>query len=152
MSDVEPPGSEPSLSVYRQSIVIDGLNVSNWDSPAVFESLHRGGITASNATTAVWQGYRETLDHIAGWQQRFERHSDILLQVKTVDDIHRAKRAAKAGIIFGWQNASPIENDLERPDDMPHLAAELLGRGYGEEDVAKILGGNFLRLFTEVWA
>lgn len=30
------------------------------------------------------------------------------------------------------------------------MAAE--GRGYSDEDITKILGGNWLRLFKEVWA
>jgi hypothetical protein len=32
--------------LYANSVVIDGLNVSNWDSPAVYESLSSGGVTA----------------------------------------------------------------------------------------------------------
>ena len=36
--------------IYDDSIVIDGLNVSNWDSRAVFDSLSNGRVTAINAT------------------------------------------------------------------------------------------------------
>lgn len=34
--------------------------------------------------------------------------------------------------------------------DFPALAAALLYRGMGERDVARVMGGNFLRVFGEV--
>lgn len=39
---------------------------------------------------------------------------------------------------------------LESPSGLPRLTSALLGRGYSEGDVLKILGGNLLRLFREV--
>ena len=41
--------------------------------------------------------------------------------------------------------------DLETPDKLPNLAAALLRRGRSEDEIKKILGGNFLRLFRDVW-
>ena len=35
--------------------------------------------------------------------------------------------------------------------DFPNLTAALQAAGYAEGDLRKILGGNFLRLFSEVW-
>lgn len=35
---------------------------------------------------------------------------------------------------------------------MPLLVSELLRRGYGENNVVKFVGGNFLRVFAAVWA
>ena len=46
---------ETARKLYQDALVIDGLNVSNWDSPAVVESLHAGGVTAFNATIAHWK-------------------------------------------------------------------------------------------------
>ena len=40
--------------IYDEAIVIDGLNVSNWESDAVFARLRAGNITAINATVATW--------------------------------------------------------------------------------------------------
>ena len=36
--------------------------------------------------------------------------------------------------------------------EFPKLTEALLGRGYSDEDVKKIMGENFLRLFQEVWS
>ena len=35
--------------------------------------------------------------------------------------------------------------------DLPRLTDALLGRGYSEDDVQKVLGGNFMRVFRQVW-
>lgn len=106
--------TDEARRIYDESVVIDGLNVSNWDSPAVFRSLSNGGTTAINATIATWENFQETMAHVAGWAGRFERYGETLLQVRSVDDIARAKREGLVGVILGFQNASPIENDLSR--------------------------------------
>jgi membrane dipeptidase len=40
---------------------------------------------------------------------------------------------------------------IETPQQLPNLATHMLRRGYSEEDVHKVLGGNWLRVFKEVW-
>jgi membrane dipeptidase len=35
--------------------------------------------------------------------------------------------------------------------DLPHVTAGLLELGFGSEDIAKFLGGNFMRVFERVW-
>lgn len=40
---------------------------------------------------------------------------------------------------------------IETPDKLANLTGALLARGYSEEDVAKIWGGNWLRVMKEVW-
>ena len=100
--------------VYDESIVIDALNVSNWESPAVYGSLDARRITGINATIAVWENYIQTMDNIKVWDRRFRDRKGTLLQVRTVEDFIKAKRENKTGVVLGWQNASPIENDLDR--------------------------------------
>ena len=41
--------------------------------------------------------------------------------------------------------------DFETPDKFPNLATALTNRGYSPEDITKVLGGNWLRLFEQVW-
>ncbi len=98
--------------LHQASIIIDGLNVSAWDRP-VLESIRAGGTTAINATAACWENFRETIKNIAGWQQRFADYPDLLLPVFRASDIAEAKRTGRLGVILGFQNASPIEDELD---------------------------------------
>ena len=67
--------SERARRLYDDAVVIDGLNVSNWDSDEVYVSLNDGGVAAINATIVTWENYRETLDHISRWLARFRERS-----------------------------------------------------------------------------
>lgn len=40
---------------------------------------------------------------------------------------------------------------MELPDTLPNLTGALVARGYSEEDIAKIWGGNWLRVMDQVW-
>jgi len=97
--------------LHSRSTVIDGLIVSNW-SREVFEAMHQGGLTAANCTCGIWEGFVPTMQAIASWKQWLRQNADILTQVYTVDDIGRAKRENKVGIILGWQNTTGFDGDL----------------------------------------
>lgn len=126
---------DTAQQLYDEAIVIDGLNISNWDSPAVYQSLHSGGVTAINATTAVWENCRETMDNIAAWLRRFREYGDVLTQVATVKDILQAKKDGRVGIILGWQNATPIENDLDRLALFHALGVRIIQITYNERNL-----------------
>lgn len=121
--------------LYDTSIVIDALNVSNWDSLEVYKSLHEGQVTGINATIAIWENYSQTLDHIKNWEKRFNAHSDILVQAKSVTDLINAKDQGKTGVVFGWQNASPIENDLDRLALFYNLGVRIIQVTYNERNL-----------------
>ena len=126
---------ETADQLWKSAIVIDGLNVSNWQSPEVYKSLHAGGVTAINATSAVWENYPQTMDNIAAWLRRFRESEDILCQIKTAQDILQAKENGKVGIILGWQNASPIENDLDRLELFHALGVRIVQITYNERNL-----------------
>ncbi|MBN1224445.1 MAG: dipeptidase [Candidatus Aminicenantes bacterium] len=44
------------------------------------------------------------------------------------------------------------QNDLTKDEDIPRLIAGLKERGFKDEEIALIQGGNFLRLFKDVWS
>ncbi|MBW2441204.1 MAG: dipeptidase [Deltaproteobacteria bacterium] len=101
--------STPTL--HEQLIVIDGLNISKWGRD-VFEDMRKGGVTAANCTCSIWENFKATMDNIVSWKQMLQDNNDIILQVKTTDDIQRAKAENKSGIILGFQNVAAFEDRL----------------------------------------
>ena len=53
------------------------------------------------------------------------------------------------GIGSDFDGISSVPVGLESVADYPLLLAELLRRGWSEEEVAKAAGGNFLRVLAE---
>ena len=54
----------------------------------------------------------------------------------------------------GWRPVDrydPWPVGLDSHSEMLNLTRGLVKRGYSDEDVVKILGGNWLRLFRETW-
>lgn len=99
-------------SLHDDALIVDSLMVSNWG-PEVFRSIRKGGVTAMNATCAVWENFRETMDNIAQWHQWFAKNADLVMSVRSTADIAAAKRAGKLGVILGFQNGSPLEDRSE---------------------------------------
>ena len=55
--------------------------------------------------------------------------------------------SAGIGSDFDGMNSAPEE--LEDVSKMPGITSALLARGYSVKDCAKIMGGNFLRVFDQ---
>ncbi len=99
-------------NLHEDLLVVDGLVISNW-SRSVFEAMHKGGLAAANCTVCVWHDFRETMANVSRFKGWIEENSDILTQVYTTEDIHRARREKRVGIILGWQNTSGIDDRIE---------------------------------------
>ncbi len=70
--------------------------------------------------------------------------------MKAWNDSIAARKAA--GVAAPGEGRPPFVEGLNRSDRMRVIVAELLRRGVREPAVAKIIGGNFLRVFRETWA
>ena len=125
---------DKATQLHAESIIIDCLNISNWQQPEVFANLRRGGLTVINATIAVWENFTETLDAIARWYLRFERYADTIIPIKDITDIQRAKAEKKCGIIFGFQNSSPVEDDLRRLSLLHELGVRIIQITYNNSN------------------
>ena len=56
--------------------------------------------------------------------------------------------------VFGrgpTETYDPFPVGLQKHSELINLTAELVGRGFSDEDVHKILGGNFLRVLGKIW-
>ena len=103
---------EKVRNLYDDSIIINGLDISLMNR-SYLEKLHASGVTAANVTVTSTHNCRETIDLIGRWLWRFAEFNDILLQVEKYEDIYEAKKRGKVGIILGFQNASPLDDNLD---------------------------------------
>ncbi|MFV0430736.1 MAG: membrane dipeptidase [Alphaproteobacteria bacterium] len=94
-----------------KNIRIDGLQYCRW-SEKIFKEMRQADISAVHVTIAYHENFRETILNIEEWNGYFEQYSDLIIHGKTADDILYAKENQKTAIIFGAQNASPIEDDI----------------------------------------
>ncbi|MFC2009193.1 dipeptidase [Chloroflexota bacterium] len=132
--------NEKSTQLHQDSVVINCLDVSDWDSEEVLKGLHSGGVTATNATIAISENFVETLDIIAQWHAKLERYGDILAQVSSVDDINRCNSEGKAGVIFGFQNSGPVEDDVRRLRVFKRLGVRIIQLTYNYSNLS---GGGY---------
>ena len=97
--------------LHQNSVVIDGLVIAKWDRP-LFEDMRKGGLTAASCTVSVWEGFQETVANIADMKKLIRENDDLITLVRSVEDVYRAKREDKTGIILSFQNAHACEDQL----------------------------------------
>ena len=121
-------------ALHEDAILIDGLIISKW-SRSVFEEMRAGGVTAANCTCSVWEGFQATMENVAQWKRWFREHDDLLLQVHGTDDIRRAKRDGRTGIVLGWQNTSALEDRAEFVEVFRDLGVRVMQLTYNTQNL-----------------
>ena len=90
---------------------IDNLQYCNW-SREIFQINRHAGLDAVHVTIVYHEDYDEFLDRLKQWQIHFKENSDLIFMGKDFKDIEKAKKERKTAIFFGFQNCSPIEDDI----------------------------------------
>jgi membrane dipeptidase len=127
---------EQASKLHRDSIVIDGLNISRWGEPDVYRHLHEGGLTAVHASLATWETKDETLKKIGQMYRDFEQFKEWIRPVHRIADIHAAKEENRVGLFFGFQNSSPLEGDLDMVEIFHRLGVRIIQITYNDLNYA----------------
>ncbi len=90
---------------------IDNLQYCNWNRD-VFKINREANLDAVHVTVVYHEDYDEFLNRVKEWDKHFEENSDIIFLGKSYKDIEKAKNENKTAIFFGFQNCSPIEDDI----------------------------------------
>ena len=90
---------------------IDNLQYCKW-SREVFQINHDAGLDAVHVTVVYHEDYDEFLQRIKEWNKLFKENSDLIFLGKDYKDIEKANSDKKTAIFFGFQNCSPIEDDI----------------------------------------
>ena len=119
--------------VYAEAIVFDGLNICNW-SREIFEEWRRGGITGVSCTCGLWENFRDSIANVIQWRRWFDEHADLILQVRTTDDIRRAKIEGKTGVVLSWQNTAGIEDRIDTLQIFNELGVKIMQLTYNTQN------------------
>ncbi|MEP1964895.1 membrane dipeptidase [Tateyamaria sp.] len=113
---------------------IDNLQYCNW-SPKVFRELRAGGVDAIHVTIAYHENFRETVLNFERWNRWFEEYPDLITKGLWASDIDAARAAGKTAVFFGFQNPSPIEDDIGLVEIVHTLGARFMQLTYNNQSL-----------------
>lgn len=113
---------------------IDGLQYNNW-SEKIFRQLREGGVDALHVTIAYHENLRETILNIERWNRWFEQYPTLLMHGRSGNDVRLARETNRTAIFFGFQNPSPIEDDIGLVEIVHTLGARFMQLTYNNQSL-----------------
>jgi len=135
----EHPNSDYQPSpVFQSAVVIDALGGSTIRRPSPvidgkdrIDQLLDAGLSVVNETIAnPGDGFREAMLDIFDYYCLFEVTKGRSLLIQKSEDIARAKREGKVGIILGFQDGTPFEKELAYVPLLARLGIRISGIAY----------------------
>jgi len=90
---------------------IDNLQYCNW-SRDIFQINREANLDAVHVTLVYHEDYNEFIQRTKEWNKFFNENSDLIFLGRSFKDIEKANSEKKTAIFFGFQNCSPIEDDI----------------------------------------
>lgn len=113
---------------------IDNLQYANW-SEKIFREMREGGLDAVHVTIAYHETFRETILNMEQWNRWFEQFPDLIFQGYTGADVRLARETGRTAIFFGFQNPSPIEDDIGLVQILHQLGARFMQLTYNNQSL-----------------
>ncbi len=113
---------------------IDNLQYCNW-SREIFEINRSAGLDAVHATIVYHEDFDELQLEIKKWEKLFLENSDLIFLGKNFKDIDKANKENKTAIFFGFQNCSPIEDDIKLVEKVHQLGCRFMQLTYNNQSL-----------------
>ena len=116
--------------IDTSSVVIDALGGFGY----AYTDILSGGIHATNVTLAAYNcdGMDAVLNEIKRYYGLMDMVPEKMMLVEQAEDILKAKKEGKLGIIFGFQNASPLGNNVTLLPIFYKLGVRIIQLTYNE--------------------
>ena len=115
-------------------LIIDALQYSNW-SEKIFRQMNEGGVSAVHVTICYHEDFQEMVENIIAWNRRFEQYSELIFHGLGVDDVRKAHSEGRTAIFFGFQNCSPIEDNIGLVEICHQLGARFMQLSYNNQSL-----------------
>jgi len=113
---------------------IDNLQYCNW-SRKIFEINRSAGLDAVHVTIVYHEDFDELKLEIKKWEKLFHENSDLIFLGKNFQDIDKANKENKTAIFFGFQNCSPIEDDINLVEKVHQLGCRFMQLTYNNQSL-----------------
>ena len=133
---------------YRDAIVIYGLgglgSSAVGDGPLAdvyVQDAKNSGITCVHmtilpvGTTPPDKAFVQAVTSIGEMEREIDRHPDVLCRIRTAADIAAAKKTARVGLIYGFQDGVAFETDLSRLDELYRLGLRIVQPTYNRRNL-----------------
>ncbi len=114
--------------------IIDNLQYANW-SDKIFRQMREGNVDAVHVTIAYHENFREMVLNIEQWNRWFEQYPDLIFQGRWASDVDVARQTSRTAIFFGFQNPSPIEDDIGLVEIVHALGARFMQLSYNNQSL-----------------
>ena len=113
---------------------IDALQYCNY-SPEIFRQMREGNVDAVHVTIAYHENFREMVARIEAWNLWFERYPELIFQGFSAACIDKARETGRTAIFFGFQNPSPIEDDIGLVEIVHRLGVRFMQLSYNNQSL-----------------
>ncbi len=114
--------------------VIDCLQYANW-SEKIFRQMREGGVDAVHVTIVYHESFREMVLQLERWNRWFEQFGDLIMRGTTAADVALARESGRTAIFFGFQNPSPIEDDIGLIEIVHQLGVRFMQLTYNNQSL-----------------
>ena len=106
----------------------------------VIEAIRQRRIDVISATVApVGNGpdrFQGAVGGIAEWDRLIGAHPQLLAKIESVADIRAARDSGKLGLIYNFQDTTPLEADADRVDLFATLGVKVIQLTYNKRNLA----------------
>lgn len=114
--------------------LIDNLQYANW-SEKIFRQMREGGVDAVHVTIAYHESFREMVLQLERFNRYFEQFPDLIFKGTTGADVRLAHETGRTAIFFGFQNPSPIEDDIGLVEICHQLGVRFMQLTYNNQSL-----------------
>lgn len=116
-----------------EPLVIDALQASK-PSRDRFLEWRQGSLGCVHVTLAIWQNARETLSVIGNWNRLFAANADLVALATSAADIEAVHASGRTAVVFGFQNTSPLEDDIDLIEIFHSLGVRIIQLTYNVQN------------------
>src|SRR5437763_909713 len=116
-----------------EMLLIDALQYSNPERKR-FEEWKAGGVGCVHVTLAIWESARETLSVIGQWNRLLEQNADLIGLATSAGDIEEIAASGRTAVVYGFQDTSPFEDDIELVEVFHQLGVRITQLTYNVQN------------------